>query len=911
MKADEFYRQGQAIRSVVDSLIGKDVRNQPERPSQPSQPSNVPQRGSAQPRMTPFNPTPNNSGLDMGTPVNEPQPQPQPQRRPTVQSSVDSEYGYDMRIVDGMLRQYTEAGFDPRFAVGMVANAIAESNLVPSAVGDSGTAYGTFQWRFDRQENLRNYADRMGKAVDNINTHVDFSIEEMMTFEKAAYDKIVGADPKTAPEYARLIDKYYERSNGKARQKRADIAAQIYRQYYGEGGRAEGPMLSYSEEVVPLDSRVRSRQEIMRDYMTADGLMGERTNDPMATFAGEYDMGTREGTGTDIVPYAKVPYQTGETTSTQSPTGGQAPISPEQAAAAGEARRQQQTARSAPGGDLEVGTSREAAYSGDMRSGLGDIFGRREGESDASFRDRRRNIFLNAAEGFQMLSRGTDADFTTATQMRLDEKQRRVSNRFNDIEQVRQQGNADRNYELAVQQEGRLQRAQALEEQKFVMEQAALEAERTQDAQMQAGMAELYREQGYDDLARMAELGNATAANDLYTSRMEAKIDDDDELLKYRMSGPVAEAGAIRARSLGREELAAQIESFDESPKVAYEALQTLNDMDTEDGIAQGVDWANDPVYQGYLETMPQGLNPSQRQNYRALARSARLENDATTRNTMLERMVDIGAADSVDDLVTNARVEAVNSEYTDKILPGTALAEAGSDTMGLAANPDFNPNKLKGTIMQTFGSYVRSVPGGEELMEKLDFTTPDKFANTMLTAIKNGQLGNLSKGIAGQLSNREGQALLKRIGDGSNERAEIMALGQLLYQGYQKDIEANDARLQYLRDVQAGEATFSDRDMETAAQIARNNIDTFPIVDGGMEGLASMQRQVVANYMEQYQLDEPPSSFNELPDHLRGMVVRFVKPDGGEEYLPLFADRFREYEDDIKSYRRKERENQ
>lgn len=910
MKASEFYKFGQQLSGALSSqfpdMFGKpETKETPEKPEQPQrdQPPQVdrssPKYPEGRQEQSPSRGQSNGNGRGL-MPNRETM---DPSYAGSGDFKLSNEFAYDERIVDQIVQKYVGQGYDPRYAVGMAANAIVESNLVPTAYNENEDAFGIAQWRHDRLEGLRDYADRMGKSANDIDAQISFSLEELRTTEQSAHNRIIKADPETAADYARLIDKHYERSDGKARERRASIASQLWRDYYGKGGRADSPMLSYNEDTVPLQRNAQTRDEYVAQMAQddPDGVdMGAVLEARQASAEGM----SRE----DAIQNPAVDYMVGQSMERSEPVQG----APTTAELSGEQTPQTST-QSPSGGQTELGQSADAAGTGEMREGfaggLQDIFGRREEESDDSFRDRRRNMFLNAAEGFQMLSRGVKADFTSPTQQRLNEAQRRIDNSFRDTEQVRQQSNADRQYGLQQAQEARLQRAQALEEQKLVMGQAATMAEREQDQQTMQSTAELMRESGYEDLAKLAEAGQLQTATDLYSSREEARIPNNDDLLKYRMSEPTIEGGAIRAESIGRPELAEQIR--DSNPKVAYEALQTLNDMDANEGAAQNISWADDEVYQGYLQTIPENLSPTQKQNARALARSARLEDDATTRDTLLERMVEIGSTSGIDSTVAGGIGESIIEEYNRVVGPGEDLYEAGLNTMSIAANPDFNPNQLKGTVITPFARYLRGLgePGKKLAEELFNVSSADAFAQALLESISSGQLGNLAQGVTGQLSNLEGQRLLKQIGGGSNERAEIMALGQLLAAGVQKDIAGVQAKKDYVAEIQQQGGSFDFQEMSSRVRRARRADDVFPRVSEGMDGLADMQEQAITDWMERTGSSEP-ESFNALPPEIRGMVVRYIKPKGGEEYLPLFANKFDEYQPEIDEYIRSQRGN-
>lgn len=147
---------------------------------------------------------------------------------------------YNRAAVEKIINMYTEAGYDPKFAVGMAANAMIESGGDPNAFNKAEGAFGLFQHRNDRLDNMKDFVNRMGSDATDLGAQISFSMYELSTFEKGAYEKIMGYNPQSAPEYAALIDKYYERSAGIHRDKRTTLASQIYSDFYGEDGSYSG-----------------------------------------------------------------------------------------------------------------------------------------------------------------------------------------------------------------------------------------------------------------------------------------------------------------------------------------------------------------------------------------------------------------------------------------------------------------------------------------------------------------------------------------------------------------------------------------------------------------------------------------------------------------------------------------------
>ena len=188
---------------------------------------------------------------------------------------------YDTRVAAKMLKMYTDAGYSREFAAGMVANGMVESGGNTTAFNQNEGAYGMFQHRADRLENLRAFAANSGVGVDDLGAQVSFSIREMQTFERAAYDRIMSGNPQTAAEYARLVDKHWERSDGSARDRRASLASDIFGDFYGpeaEFNDTTRPPLTFPESHDPNGIQDTDPRNIPHtdEELSRDGFGGMR-----------------------------------------------------------------------------------------------------------------------------------------------------------------------------------------------------------------------------------------------------------------------------------------------------------------------------------------------------------------------------------------------------------------------------------------------------------------------------------------------------------------------------------------------------------------------------------------------------------------------------------------------------------
>jgi len=126
-------------------------------------------------------------------------------------------------------------------AAGIVANLEAESNLNPSASGDSGTAWGIAQWRGERQAN---FEALFGKPIhqSSFEDQLAFVHAELQRAEKRAGDALAACT--TAAEAADTICRLYERPKypDKDAAIRMVLAESIFQSYSGTiGGAAPAP----------------------------------------------------------------------------------------------------------------------------------------------------------------------------------------------------------------------------------------------------------------------------------------------------------------------------------------------------------------------------------------------------------------------------------------------------------------------------------------------------------------------------------------------------------------------------------------------------------------------------------------------------------------------------------------------
>lgn len=124
------------------------------------------------------------------------------------------------------LDYFVQQGWSPAQAAGLVANLQAESgqNLNPAALNPKEQAYGIAQWRGTRQQD---FAKEMRKPLQgsSLQDQLQFVQHELNNKEARAGQALKGA--QTAEDAAAIVDHYYERSSGQARQKRMAMAAAL------------------------------------------------------------------------------------------------------------------------------------------------------------------------------------------------------------------------------------------------------------------------------------------------------------------------------------------------------------------------------------------------------------------------------------------------------------------------------------------------------------------------------------------------------------------------------------------------------------------------------------------------------------------------------------------------------------
>lgn len=93
-------------------------------------------------------------------------------------------------------------GFSASAAAGVVGNLVQESGLRTDAIGDNGTSGGLAQWHNERLDALKRFAAARGKEWTDLDTQIEFLVEEMRTSCADTYAKMQNAE---LPEIAGQI----------------------------------------------------------------------------------------------------------------------------------------------------------------------------------------------------------------------------------------------------------------------------------------------------------------------------------------------------------------------------------------------------------------------------------------------------------------------------------------------------------------------------------------------------------------------------------------------------------------------------------------------------------------------------------------------------------------------------------
>jgi hypothetical protein len=131
-----------------------------------------------------------------------------------------------MSALDQILSRLQSAlGLTPAQAAGVAGNLQVESGFSPTAYNPREGAIGLAQWEKGRRTALQSFAAQRGTSENDLSTQIDYLIYELQGPESGALTKLKAtSDPGSA---AAVFDQYFERSDGKARDRRVADAQAI------------------------------------------------------------------------------------------------------------------------------------------------------------------------------------------------------------------------------------------------------------------------------------------------------------------------------------------------------------------------------------------------------------------------------------------------------------------------------------------------------------------------------------------------------------------------------------------------------------------------------------------------------------------------------------------------------------
>lgn len=96
----------------------------------------------------------------------------------------------DISNANTIIDFFTSKGLSLEQASGIAGNIKAESGFNPTAVGDSGKAYGLAQWRDGRRDRLESWTEENGFDVDSVDGQLEYLWWELNNTERSALAKL-------------------------------------------------------------------------------------------------------------------------------------------------------------------------------------------------------------------------------------------------------------------------------------------------------------------------------------------------------------------------------------------------------------------------------------------------------------------------------------------------------------------------------------------------------------------------------------------------------------------------------------------------------------------------------------------------------------------------------------------------
>ena len=133
---------------------------------------------------------------------------------------------YDQAKVNKIINAAYSGGIRTNIGLaGVVANAIWESRLDPNARGDSGDAWGIFQWN-SRRPGLIAYAQSVGGDPNNFDVQMGYFVKELKGSESATVPAVNGAGTLAAA--TEQFERKFERAGTPRIEERIKIASEIF-----------------------------------------------------------------------------------------------------------------------------------------------------------------------------------------------------------------------------------------------------------------------------------------------------------------------------------------------------------------------------------------------------------------------------------------------------------------------------------------------------------------------------------------------------------------------------------------------------------------------------------------------------------------------------------------------------------
>ena len=120
-------------------------------------------------------------------------------------------------------------GITNKFAIaGIMGNALQESRVDPTAVGDGGNSLGIFQWNTSRKRELEAHAAEVGGDPKSINTQMSWFVREVKS--KSEYSGLVSAlnNSTSVNNATQIFEDIYEKAGDPQMENRFSFAQEVF-----------------------------------------------------------------------------------------------------------------------------------------------------------------------------------------------------------------------------------------------------------------------------------------------------------------------------------------------------------------------------------------------------------------------------------------------------------------------------------------------------------------------------------------------------------------------------------------------------------------------------------------------------------------------------------------------------------